>query len=321
MREFDLDELWIIYLLVFGAVLLAVQAIYWLFVRSRRTQKTLNRRLILTQQLSNPAAVLEALRQERGFGDFDHPLLAWLNDFLTQTGVSIDRNLLMLWTFALSGLLFVVFSLALGFGLLPFVLAVVAGALVVFLFLRRKRSKRIARFAEQLPDALDVIVRGVRVGHPFSTALGLVAKEMPDPIGTEFGMTSDEIAFGLDVRRAVENLHGRVGQEDLLFLAVSVNVQSQTGGNLAEILSRLSRLIRNRTKVRLKVKSLTAEGRLSAIILSLVPFFLFGIINLITPSYYGAVRDHPAFMPAMMFGLTLLAIGNFIMYRMVHFKY
>jgi len=206
VREFDLDQLWIIYLLVFGAVLLAVQASYRLFVRNRRTKKTLNRRLVLTQQLSNPTAVLEALRQERGFGEFDNPILAWLNEFLTQTGMTIDRNLLMLWTFALSGLLFVVFSLKLGFGFLTFVLAVIAGPLLVFFFLRRKRSKRIARFGEQLPDALDVIVRGVRVGHPFSTALGLVAKEMPDPIGTEFGMASDEIGFGLDLRRAIENL-------------------------------------------------------------------------------------------------------------------
>src|SRR5206468_2481990 len=177
------------------------------------------------------------------------------------------RNLLILWTFVLSGLLFLVLSLAFGFGLLTFVLAVVAGVLVVFLFLRRKRSKRIARFSGQLPDALDVIVRGVRVGHPFSTAMGLVAKEMPDPIGTEFGMASDEITFGLDVRRAVGNLYRRVGQEDLLFLVVAINIQNQTGGNLAEVLSRLSRLIRNRIKVRAKIKSLTAEGRMSAIVL------------------------------------------------------
>src|SRR5205085_4749610 len=103
---------------------------------------------------------------------------------------------------------------------------VTAGLSLVFLFLRRQRGKRIARFAEQLPDALDIIVRGVRVGHPFSAALRLVAKEMPDPIGAEFGMTVDEIAFGLDLRRAIENLYRRVGQEDLLFLTVSVNVQS-----------------------------------------------------------------------------------------------
>src|SRR5712691_235051 len=237
----------------------------------RTAQKSINRRLALTQQLSNPTAVLEALRQERGFGDFKNPILSRLNDFLVQTGLTIDRNVLALVTFGLGGLLFLVLSLKLGFGLMSLGIAPTAAVLLVFLFLRRKRNQRIARFSEQLPDALDVIVRGVRVEHPFSTALSMVAKEMPDPIGTEFGMTSNEIAFGLDVRRAIENLSRRVGQEDLLFFVVAVNIQSQTGGNLADILSRLSRLVRNRTKVRLKVRSLTSEGRLSAIVLSLVP--------------------------------------------------
>jgi tight adherence protein B len=316
-----LDQLWIIYVLVFATVLIAVQAIYWLAFRMRTAQKSVNRRLALTQQLSNPTAVLDALRQERGFADFENPLLRWLNDFLTQTGMRIDRNLLALSVFGIAGLLFLVLSLTLGFGLMPLAIAVVASVLLVFLFLRFARSRRIQRFSDQLPDALDVIVRGVRAGHPFSTALGLVAKEMPDPIGTEFGMTSDEIAFGLDVRRAVENLYRRVGQDDLLFFVVSVNVQIQTGGNLAEILLRLSRLVRNRSKVRAKIKSLTAEGRLSAIFLTLMPFILFGVLNLIAPGYYAIARGHPATMPALVLGLSLLAIGNMIMYRMVHFKF
>jgi tight adherence protein B len=316
-----LDQLWVIYALVFATVLFAVQAAYWLVFRMRTAQKAVNRRLALTQQLSNPTAVLEALRQERGFANFENPHLRWLNDFLTQTGLTIDRNLVALSVFGLGGLLFLIFSLILSFGLISLGIAVVLSVSLVFLFLRFVRNRRIARFADQLPDALDVIVRAVRVGHPFSSALGLVAKEMPDPIGTEFGMTSDEIAFGLDVRRAVEHLYRRVGQEDLLFVVVSVNVQIQTGGNLAEVLLRLSRLIRHRSKVRAKVKSLTAEGRLSAIFLTLMPFILFGVLYLIAPGYYSAVLDHPATMPTLVFGLSSLAIGNIIMYRMVHFKF
>lgn len=316
-----MDQLWIIYALVFGAVLLAVQATYWLAFRMRSTQKSVNRRLTLTQRLANPTAVLEALRQERGFADFDNQLARKLSDWLTQTGLQIDRNLLALVAFALSGLLFITLSISLGFGLTSVTIAVVMSVAIVFLWLRFKRSRRISRFADQLPDALDIIVRGVRVGHPFSVALGLVAKEMLDPIGTEFGMTSDEIAFGLDVRRAVENLYRRVGQEDLLFVVVSVNVQLQTGGNLAEILLRLSRLIRHRGKVRARIKSLTAEGRMSAIFLTLMPFILFGAINLVAPGYYGAVRGHPATILAVASALTSLAIGNVIMHRMVNFKF
>jgi tight adherence protein B len=319
--EIELGQLWIIYLLTFGAVLLAVQAIYWISSRTRGAQTTVHRRLAVTRQRMNPTAALQALREERGFGDFDNPIITRLNDLLMQTGLAIDRKLLALWTIALIAVLFFILSLLLGLRTLSLAAAVVTAMMLVFLFLRRKRSQRIARFAEQFPDALDVIVRGLRVGYPLSAALGLVAKEMPDPIGSEFSMTSDEIGFGLDVRRGIENLARRVGQEDLLYFVVAVNIQTQTGGNLAEILLRLSRLVRNRTKVRLKIRSLTAEGRLSAIFLSLVPIVLFGIISFVSPTYYGAVRFHPAFMPAMLLGLAMLLIGNVIMYRMVHFKY
>jgi tight adherence protein B len=151
-------------------------------------------------------------------------------------------------------------------------------------------------------------------------ALALVAREMPDPIGSEFGILADEVTFGLELTAAADNLVRRVGHEDLAFFAVAVNIQSQTGGNLAEILSRLSQMVRNRAKLRLKVRALTSEGRLSALVLSLAPFILFGIISLIHPAYFGDIRGHPIVVPALIVGLTLLTIGNVIMYRMVHFK-
>src|SRR5260370_32657913 len=114
-----------------------------------------------------------------------------------------------------------------------------------------------ARCAERRPDALDIIVRGVRAGHHFSASLGLVAREMPDPIGTEFGMTSDEIFFGLDVRTAIENLHRRTGQQDLLFFVIAINVQTRTGGSLSAFLFRLSPIIRSLAQLRLKIEALT----------------------------------------------------------------
>jgi tight adherence protein B len=209
----------------------------------------------------------------------------------------------------------------LGHGLIALTIAVLAAGLAVFLYLNLVRGRRIARFAAQLPDAIEVIVRGVRVGYPVSAALGLVAREMPDPIGTEFGMTSDEISFGAEIKAAIENLHRRVGQEDLLFLVVSINVQSQTGGNLAEILSRLSGLIRNRAKLRLKIRALTSEGRLSGVFLSVVPFVLIGAIVLLAPSYFAPARNNPYFVSAVVFGLTSMFLGDLIIYRMVNFKF
>src|SRR3977135_4015730 len=127
-------------------------------------------------------------------------------------------------------------------------------------------------------------------------------------------MPSDEIAFGQDIRTAIENLYRRVGQDDLLFLIMAINVQNQTGGNLAEILGGLSRLLRNRAKVHLKVRALSADGRVSAIVLSLIPFILFGLISLISPSYFGEVRDHPLIMPAVVYAVMSCLLRNTVMY-------
>ena len=215
---------------------------------------------------------------------------------------------------------FLFFGLIVGYGLTSLVLGLVFAALGMILFFVVTRQRRIARFSEQLPDALDVIVRGVRAGYPLIVALGLVAREMPDPIGTEFGMTSDEINFGLNLHTTLDNLYRRVGHDDLLFFIMSVKVQNQTGGNLAEILSRLSHLIRSRAMLRLKVRAVSSEGRLSGVLLTAMPFILFGVVTLLSPGYYRDVWDHPFIAPALMLGTTLLLIGNFVIYRMVNFK-
>jgi tight adherence protein B len=191
----------------------------------------------------------------------------------------------------------------------------------MFFALNYIRRRRIYNFSEQLPDAVDIITRGVRAGLPFSSSISLVSREMADPTATEFGILADEIAFGLDLRSALDNLYRRVGQEDLLFLTVAVSIQTQTGGNLGEILSRLSKLMRSRFKMRLKINALSAEGRLSAVALTLLPLALFLIINLLSPAYYTVVRGSSILEPAIYVGLSLLFIGNFVMYRMVHFKY
>jgi len=314
-------ELWIIYALAFGATLLGVQGLYWVFSRTQQEKKAINRRLALGEQLRTPAAVLETLRRERGFGTASGiQMFAGLEELVLQTGLRIEPVRLLLLVLAVAALLLLIFSYVLGFGISAFALALALTLAWVYLALQIVRRRRRARFGEQFPEALDVVVRGLRAGHPFRVALALVAREMPDPIGSEFGILADEVTFGLELTAAADNLVRRVGHEDLAFFAVAVNIQSQTGGNLAEILSRLSQMVRNRAKLRLKVRALTSEGRLSALVLSLAPFILFGIISLIHPAYFGDIRGHPIVVPALIVGLTLLTIGNVIMYRMVHFK-
>jgi tight adherence protein B len=316
-----LDELWVIYALVFGAAMLGIQAGYFFFFRSRKTRQVINRRLALSAQGDAANEILETLRSERKFSNSENPFVRSLSQFWTQTGLRFDINTLVLSSAGLTVCYVILFGWLMGFGLLSGLLAILAAAGTIFAHLARTRRKRIARFAAQFPDAVDVIVRGVKVGYPFSSAIALVAKEMADPIGTEFGMTADEISFGLDVRTALENLYRRVGQEDLLFLVIAMTIQLQTGGKLGDLLSRLARTVRLRATLRLKVRSLTAEGRISGLFLSLTPFILIGIISLLSPDYFRSIMDNPITTPAIGLGLGMLFIGNIVMYRMINFKY
>jgi tight adherence protein B len=315
-----LDELAIIYLTIFGAVLLAVQGAYWLFAEQKRARGAVNRRLVLAKQSGSAQETFEALRRERGLAGVDTEYLRHLNNLLVQTGLRLDGKLLIAAAFLLGLLFFLLFGFVFGFGLLSFFLSALCSLLVLVLLLAIIRRKRIAKFSEQLPDAIDVIVRGVKSGYPFTVALALVGKEMGDPIGTEFGMTSDEISFGSEIGSALDHLFQRVGHADLLYLIMSLKIQIQTGGNLSEILSRLARLLRERAMLRLKVRAISAEGRLSAIFLTVMPFALFGIITLLQPDYFFSIRNHPITMPALILGLLMLGVGNIIIYRMVNFK-
>jgi tight adherence protein B len=316
-----MPEIWLIPALVFAAVLLAVEALSWYLTQSRRTDAAINRRLVQSRTERGRAEELSALRARDGLLESDFRLIRHFNEFLAQTGLNLDRRKFFLIQAALSVVLFVAWGMAIGRGASALALAIITALLVILVFLRTARRRRLARFAELLPDTIDVIVRAVRVGYPLPAALELVSREMPEPVASEFGKTADEIMFGLDLRTAVDNLFRRVGQEDLLFLILAIKVQSQTGGSLADILARLSRLLRNRTKLALKIRALSADGRISALVLSAMPFLLFAGINLISPSYFGDIRDNPIVGPALIYGALSLAIGNFIMYRMVNFRF
>jgi tight adherence protein B len=313
-----MSDLWIIYCVVFGAVILAVPALYWLMVGAQRCGATLKRRL----QLSAAGAAREPadiFRQERGLANFDHPMFASLNEFLAQTGLRISLSALGLWTASL--------GVAVALAASPFLFhpwaaaaGVVVGPLAVVLYLSVLRRRRIDRFTAQLPDALSIIVRSLRIGHPFVSAICLASREMRDPVAAELAMTAEEIGFGQDVTAAVVNMRRRVGQDDLLFLVTAVSVQSRTGGNLAEVLARLATLMRQRSTLQLKVKALSAEGRLSAWFLTAMPFILYGVIRLLSRDYFGELAASPVLVPALVYASISLIVANIIIYRMVNFK-
>src|SRR4029079_13122443 len=192
--------------------------------------------------------------------------------------------------------------------------------LLPLLVLRFKRSRRQKAFGAQFPDALDIIVRSLRDGHPVPIAITMVAREMPDPIGSEFGIVADEITFGADLETAMRNLYFRIGQEDLPLFVTAVGIQSSTGGNLGEILENLSGVIRQRCKMRRKTRALASEGRASAMILSSLPIAIFLVIQIITPDFYASVWHEDLTKICLAGAAGWMAIGILIMFRMVNFR-
>lgn len=316
--------LYFIYVLAAASVILAGEAMYLSFAKSRSRVGAVNRRLKRLTDEVPAERTLQGLLRERGLtesGDFLFGLIG-LNRLYTQSGIT-GNPLSFAAAFLLAGLaLALLLSIFLGVSILASTIVfAVVGFVLPLLVLRRARSKRIQKFAKQLPDALDMIVRSLRAGHPASVAVGLVAREMPDPLGTEFGIVSDEITFGLSMEQAVRKLSQRVGFEGLHLLSVSLSIQAKTGGNLTGILSNLSSVLRERQKLRLKIRALSAEGRVSAWIISLFPLVMFGILLIVSPSYYGGVWNSPLITPVfLIFGLWAL-LGDFIMYRMVTFDF
>ena len=164
------------------------------------------------------------------------------------------------------------------------------------------------------------MVRSLRVGHPFSSAIGIVAKEVSDPLGTEFGMISDEAAYGRDVTESLKAFAERMDSQDLRFLAVAVTIQQQSGGNLAEILDGLAKVIRARFKLFRRVKAITAEAKWSGMFLSAFPIGALIMINIIQPHYYDDVKETPSFIPACLIVGVFLVVNVVFMKIMVNIK-
>jgi len=163
-------------------------------------------------------------------------------------------------------------------------------------------------------------VRGLRAGHPVSSALNLLTEEMTDPIGSEFGLVVDEVTYGAELRDALQNMADRWGIEDIHMFVVSLSVQTETGGNLAEILENLSGVIRERASMMLKVRSLSSEGRMTAVILTALPVLAFVGLFLLNPSFFLDVAKDPAFVPGYAILITLYALGFFWIRRLVDLK-
>ena len=196
----------------------------------------------------------------------------------------------------------------------------VVGSMLPWVFIKIKRKRRFGEFQRQLPDGLDLMARALRAGHAFSVGMKMVGDEFPDPIGPEFGRTVEEISFGIDVPEALRNLTGRVECVDLKFFVTALTVQRETGGNLAEIIEAISRLIRQRYELFGRIKSLSAEGRLSGYILFALPFVMAGVLFYLNEEYMSLLFEDP--VGHMMIGGAglMMCIGAFVMRNMCQIK-
>jgi tight adherence protein B len=196
-------------------------------------------------------------------------------------------------------------------------LAFIAGGAAPFVDIFRERRARLEKFEEQLPDAVDVMKRALRAGHPFNACIRLVAEDMDPPIAREFELTFADVNYGNDLRRALLGMLLRVPSSNLMAVVTAVLIQKETGGNLAEIFARISQVIRSRFQFGRKVRTLSAEGRLSAWILALVPIILFGMLWIITPAYLPPLLENPTGQKMLITAGVMLVVAVFWMRRII----
>jgi len=199
-------------------------------------------------------------------------------------------------------------------------LATLFGGFAPLMYMRQQRERRFKDFQRQLPDALDLVSRSLRAGHAFSVGMKMVGDEFPDPIGPEFNRAVEEISFGIDVAEALKNLSTRIECVDLRFFITSLIVQRETGGNLAEILESISRLIRQRFELLGKVAALSAEGKLSGIVLIILPFAIGALLWFLNPAYMTLLITDPMGKDMLMMSGLLMVFGAFMMKKMINIK-
>ncbi len=319
---------------IFAAVFLIAETLISLIRQRRQGTTAINTRLRLIEGGLDREMVTSRLRKSQPGTFATMPgLIGKLGRSIERSviasGVSIPAHQIMIAMVAASGIIAALvmvgasvsgYPLNLGSIQLSTVVGICLGAGIPLLLLNRFATVRRKRMQEQFPVALDIFVRGLRSGHPISSALDLLTKEMEDPIGTEFGMVVDEVAYGADLRDALQTMADRWGIEDIQMFVVSLSVQNETGGNLAEILSNLSTVIRDRASMFMKVRALSSEGRMTALLLTALPVITFVGLFIFSPDFYLDVSQDPAFIPGFIGLIVLYFIGFFSIRRMVDLK-
>ena len=309
------------FVLIFAAVFTAAQGL-WGLTRVATAKRKVNHRLKVVDRLASLADMVVELRKQRGLtAEGDRKLKwPWLSDLVVRSGLVYNpqRWALVVGAMAVAGAVlgFAVTRHPVGGGVGFFV----GATTLPILLLKVIAGKRETKLVEQLPNALEIVVRSLEAGHPVPTAIALVGREMPDPVGSEFGMAADEIAFGSTLEQAVSRMADRCKQVDVDLFAATVRLQERSGGNLVGLLKMNARTIRERAKMRLKIKAASSEARVSAMILTAAPFAVGIFLQVAQPSFYGEViHERPIQIGLAGLGVWM-AVGVMVMQRMVNFK-
>ncbi|MBS0385708.1 MAG: type II secretion system F family protein [Proteobacteria bacterium] len=306
--------------MLIGAALFAAAVVAEFMTRSMQRRSALRRLDETAVRERGQAALLRAARSDKAEHGAAGRLADWFLRLYAQGGSQPAPMMLAMVAAGSAAAAFLLFNSAINNALAAGALALCVGAGAPLLLLLRNRARRRAKFAAQLPDAIEVIVRSLKAGHPLTTAIGMVARDLPAPIGDEFAACSQEMTYGLDLQSAVRAMADRVGAPEASVLASAVAIQQRSGGNLGEVLTRLSKLLRDRAKLQAKAKALSSEGRYSGMFLSAMPFIMFGLVTLFNPDYYGQVRNNPIVTPILVGTFIWMVMGSFVINRMVNFK-
>jgi tight adherence protein B len=314
----------VIYILIFVAVLALVQGAYLvLFGKSISMDGKVNRRLEMLDKGGNREQVLDQLRKEmtQHMKSQSIPIYSLLATKAQKANIAFSPTQIMMVMAVVSGAAFLMLTLFTQVAPpVRVLISVLMGVGGVYLWISRKATQRMNLISEQLPDAVDLIVRSLRVGHPFSSAINIVAKEVPDPLGTEIGIVADETAYGRDMGETLKAMAERLDNQDLRFLAVAVTIQQSSGGNLAEILDGLAKVIRARFRLFRCVNAITAEAKWSGNLLSGFPILALIGINLVQPNYFDDVMQSPMFIPACFVVAAFLVLNLIVMRALTNIK-
>ncbi|MGE0499727.1 MAG: type II secretion system F family protein [Rhizobiaceae bacterium] len=316
-----MSGLYIVYAAAALTGIMIAEAVYMLYAGRADRRAAINRRMKLQEKKLSQQQVLIQLRKERGLDGRSLFSFDRLRALRVQSGLVMPLPRFLTIT---TGIAFAVAFAAMWYGLPALLAALIVPALAVAIPLvafRHLRNRRHKMFGIQLPEALELITRSLKAGHPVPVAISMVAREMADPIGTEFGVVADEVTYGSDLVSALHAMYERVGHEDLPLFVTAVSIQNTSGGNLREILDGLSGVIRERGKLKRKVRAISTEGRMSAYILTAVPALLFLGIMVFMPRFYNTVWNESLTWYLVGASVAWLMLGNAIMFKMSNFRF